>query len=216
MTAHQDRQAMSSTATGSSTVSSPATGRVKRWLFGTGLVALGALGLYTAQAFAQRGYGPEGFGPGWRMHNHGMPGPGGMMGQGGWREGRGPGAMRGERFARFCSEDTARWQPVARLFIKTDLRLTEQQSQAFDRLADSLLPALEGVKAQACDNFASRAGAAPDRLQHLSGILKKASTAAEEALGPAQAFYATLSDAQKARVDQMLDRRRGMRGMMPL
>jgi hypothetical protein len=174
------------------------------WFVAGGLVLLAALGLYTANAFAQRGYGPDGWGGGYGWRG----GPGMMEGGPGWRGGHhgGPG-MRGERFTRFCSQDTARWQPVARLFIKTDLRLTDPQSAAFDRLADTLLPAMEGVKAQACDNFVSRAGAAPERLQHLAAVLKKASAAADEAIAPAQAFYATLDDAQKARVDQMLERR---------
>jgi hypothetical protein len=187
------------------TPAAPARGKGRRWLFGAGLVALAALGLYTANAFAQRGYGPEGWGGGgygWRG------GPGMMEGGPGWRGGHhGGGGMRGERFSRFCAQDTARWQPVARLYIKTDLRLTDQQSAAFDRLADTLLPAMEGIKAQVCDNFASRGGPAPERLQHLAAVLKKASAAADEAIAPAQAFYGTLDDAQKARVDQMMERR---------
>jgi LTXXQ motif family protein len=181
----------------------PPKRKAGRWLVAIGLVALGALGLYTAQAFAQRAYepwqgAPRWQGEGWRQ---GM-GPGPWMGE----PGRGFEGRRGARFAALCSSDTQRWQPVVRLYLKTDLRLDASQSAAFDRLADSVLPGLEGVKAEACNNFAGRAGAAPDRLQNLGSVLRKAAAAADEALAPMQSFYASLNEAQKARVDQLIER----------
>lgn len=173
------------------------------WLLLGGLVIAGGVALFAASAFAERGWG-WGSGYGWR--------------HGGMHDGRGDwprGGMRGERFARFCAEDTARWQPVARLFVKTDLRLNEAQSQAFDRLADIALPGFEEVKREACNNFVQRAGAAPDRVQHLASVLRKAADATERAIEPARAFYSGLDDAQKARVDRALERgQRWQRGMM--
>ncbi len=162
----------------------------KFWLAG-GLVALGVLsaGAVSAQWGAPRGEH-------WGGGSYG----GGPRGEG----------MRMARFQQFCRNDTARYQPVARLFVKADLKLNKEQEAAFDTLADTLLPALEGVKSEACNNFAVRAGTAPDQLRHMAAVLRKAADAAENAVEPANQFYAKLDDGQKARVEELTERRRGM------
>lgn len=130
----------------------------------------------------------------------------------GWRH-DGPGGPMGRqaRFERFCANDTARYQPVVRAFAKADLRLNDQQSKDFDGLADQVLPALEDVKKEACNNFVSRGGTAPDKLAHLAAVLRKAADAAEKAVGPVKSFYATLTPEQQTRIDELADRRPGGR-----
>lgn len=173
--------------------------RRRSWMLVGAAATVGLVLVGIGSAYADRGWGGQGWG------GPGSGGPGG-----GWREGR---MMdRGARFQRFCSTDTARWQPVARLYVKTDLRLTTEQGASFDRLADQVLPALEDVKREACASFAVRAGTAPERLRALADVLKKAADVADKAVEPAQAFYSGLDDAQKARVEDVMNRRRGMMG----
>jgi hypothetical protein len=180
--------------TGTSAARAPASFlRRRSWMLVGAAATVGLVLVGIGSAYADRGWGGQG---GWR--------------EGGWREGR---MMdRGARFQRFCSTDTARWQPVARLYVKTDLRLSTEQSVSFDRLADQVLPALEDVKREACSSFAARAGTAPERLRALADVLKKAADVADKAVEPAQAFYTSLDDAQKARVEEVMARRRGMMG----
>ena len=141
-----------------------------------------------------------------------------QYGQGGWQRG-GPGGWdrggpsmgmsRGARFERFCANETARYQPVARAFVKADLRLSGAQSTEFDKLADVLMPAMEALKAEACNNFATRTAPPPEKLEKLAAMLRKAADAAEQSVGPAKTFYAQLDDKQKARIDEVMERRRG-------
>lgn len=140
--------------------------------------------------------------------------------RGGWREGwrggdrdRDPrmGGPRFERFARFCGFDTARFHPVVRAYAKADLRLNDAQAKDFDALADQVLPALEGVKREACTNIAQISDKAPEKLAQLSSVLRKAADAAEKAVDPARKFYASLDATQQARVDELTERRGGRR-----
>jgi LTXXQ motif family protein len=168
----------------------------KFWLAG-GLLAIGVLsaGAVSAQWGAPRG-------------DHWGASP----------RGEGMRAERMARFQQFCRNDTARYQPVARLFVKADLKLNKEQEAAFDALADTLFPSLEGVKSEACNNFVERAGTAPEKLRRMAAVLRKAADAAEKAVEPANQFYAKLDDDQKARVEELTERRRGMGGpgtMMP-
>lgn len=142
------------------------------------------------------------YGPGW-----GRGGPG-------WEHRGGQGMMRGERgerFARFCSVETGRYAPVARAWIKADLNLNGAQSGELDKLADVLLPAMEMVKQEACNNFSARSAPAPEKLEKLAAVLRKAADAAEKSVGPAKSFYAQLDEKQRARVEEVMERR-GRRG----
>ncbi|HRJ70548.1 MAG TPA: Spy/CpxP family protein refolding chaperone [Beijerinckiaceae bacterium] len=166
---------------------------------GAGLVLAGV----TAVS-AQYGPGWSG-GPGWGRGGPGWEGHG-------WH--RGGGMMeRGARFARFCSSEPQRYAPVARAWVKADLNLNAGQSAEFDKLADVLLPALEQVKQEACNNFSARSAPAPEKLEKLAAVLRKAADAAEKSVAPAKTFYAQLDEKQKARVEEMTERRgRGHHG----
>lgn len=134
---------------------------------------------------------------------------------GGWRDGRGYDGHgmhrhrgdRGMRMARFCSFETARYAPVARAWVKADLRLDTTQSTQFDQLADLVMPGLEDLKKEVCADMAARGAPTPEKLRDLSENLRRAADLAEKALPPAQQFYASLNQEQKARVDQFMERR---------
>lgn len=115
---------------------------------------------------------------------------------------------RADRLARFCERDVLRYAPVARAFVKADLRLQEPQGAAFDTLADTVLPGLESLKREVCSDFVSRTAPAPERLKELADNLRRAADLAERAVAPAEAFYATLDETQKQRLEQLTDRGR--------
>lgn len=120
---------------------------------------------------------------------------------------------RGARFAAFCNRDTARFAPVVRAFAKADLRLDGPQAAAFDELADVLLPGLEDLKREACNDFATRGASAPERLKELAANLRAAADLAERSLPSAERFYTSLDENQKRRVDTLAERRgRGSHG----
>jgi hypothetical protein len=169
--------------------------RSRGLIWGLGLVAAVAGIGYAAAQMSGGGWRDGG---GWREHRGWGGGHHGMMG----------GMDRRERFAQFCGNDTARYHPVVRAFAKADLRLNDSQSKEFDALVDTVLPALEGVKREACNNFVSMTGAPPERLAQVAGVLRKAADAAEKATEPTKKFYASLDDTQKARVNELMERRR--------
>jgi hypothetical protein len=115
---------------------------------------------------------------------------------------------RADRLARFCERDVLRYAPVARAFVKADLRLQEPQGAAFDALADTVLPGLESLKREVCGDFVSRTAPAPERLKDLADNLRRAADLAERAVAPAEACYATLDETQKQRLEQLTDRGR--------
>ncbi len=154
--------------------------RRSTWVVG-GVAAVGLLAAGAVQAQWERG-------PGWRQQH-------GEMGRGG--------PDRGARFARFCANDAERFAPVARAYVKADLRLDARQSGEFDRLADIVLPGLTELKRKVCDDFARRGAPTPERLAQLAESLRRAADLAQSAIEPARGFYATLDEAQKARVDAL-------------
>jgi len=126
----------------------------------------------------------------------------------GWRaRHHGPGYERGARFQRFCGNDTERFHPVVRAYVKADLRLDAGQGAQFDKLADQILPGLEALKREVCDDFTSRGGPTPERLAEFAGNLRQAADLAQSAVEPTRAFYASLDERQKARVDELAQRR---------
>jgi hypothetical protein len=152
-----------------------------------GLAGFGLLTASAVHAQWDRGFG-------WRGHQGGM----GME-----RDGRFGGRERGARFSRFCASDAERFAPVARVYVKADLRLNAEQSGELDRLADVVLPGLVDLKREVCNDFATRGAPTPDRLAELADNLRKAADLAQSAVEPAQRFYGTLDAGQKARVDQL-------------
>lgn len=139
-------------------------------------------------------------------------GPG--FGPRGWHHGHGMGPDRAARFARFCGDDQERYHTVVRALVKADLRLNAGQQAEFDKIVDSLLPLLQDVKREACNNFTAQAGPAPEKLAHLAAVLRKAADAAEKMVEPTRQFYGNLDATQKARVDEVAARRRGPMGPM--
>jgi hypothetical protein len=69
---------------------------------------------------------------------------------------------------------------------------------------------MEQIKQEVCGNFGPNAAkvTAPEKLEKLAASLRKAADAAEKAVGPAKSFYAQLDDKQKARVEEVSERRR--------
>lgn len=144
---------------------------------------------------------------------------------GGWRDGwhhRGAGHERSHRegrfedrrarLERFCANDNFRYHTVVRAFAKADLRLNDTQAREFDHLVDLVVPALEEIKREACNNFVSaRGGPTPEKVAHLASVLRKAADAAERAVEPTRKFYASLNEQQQARVDELAERRRARR-----
>jgi hypothetical protein len=127
--------------------------------------------------------------------------------RGGWHSQSHGRFERGARFERWCGNDTARYHPVVRAFVRADLRLSDAQGSEFDRLADLVLPGLEEVKREVCNDFTARQGPAPERLARLAAALRKAADTAEKAVEPSRAFYGSLNEQQKQRADQLIERR---------
>jgi hypothetical protein len=134
--------------------------------------------------------GGDGYGPRWHGRGMGGGGRGGMQ--------------------RMCERDPLKFEGVARAFLKADLDLTPAQNAELDKLASGLVPALKELRDEACNNFASQGAATvPDRLEKFAKVLRKAADTAEKTVVPAKSFYATLDDKQKARVEELSNRRPG-------
>jgi hypothetical protein len=167
---------------------------MSKWLLaGATILTIGA-GIGVAD-WARHG---DGYGPRW--HGRGM----------------GPGRQGG--IQRLCERDPLKFEGVARAFIKADLDLTPAQNTELDKLASGLVPALKALRDEACNDFAARGTmTAPERLEKFAKVLRKAADTAENTVAPAKSFYATLDDKQKARVEELSNRRhrfggRGGRG----
>lgn len=132
-----------------------------------------------------------------------------------WARGRdhgyGPGWRGPDRQARMqhmCERDPLRFEGVARAFLKADLDLKPEQNAELDKLAAVLVPALKEVRDEVCNNFAAAGNAtAPVKVERLAAALRKAADAAEKVVPPTKSFYAALDDKQKARVDELSERR---------
>lgn len=124
-------------------------------------------------------------------------GRGGMMGH-----------ERGAGMQRMCERDPLKFEGVARAFLKADLDLTPAQNAELDKLATGLVPALKELRDEVCNNFAVRGNAsAPERLEKFASVLRKAADTAEKTVQPTKSFYATLDEKQKARVEELSNRR---------
>ena len=59
-----------------------------------------------------------------------------------------------------------------------------------------------------CNDFAAQGKlTAPERLEKFAKVLRKAADTAEKTVDPAKSFYASLDDKQKARVEELSNRR---------
>lgn len=162
-----------------------------KWLLAGGAVLAIGVGV----SMAEWGHGPRwGSGGPHRM----MGGSGGSGGPGG------PGGL--------CARDPLRFEGVARAYLKADLDLKPEQNAEMEKLAAILVPALKDLRDEVCNNFAGKSAPAPERLERLALILRKAADAADKSVPPTKSFYASLDERQKARVDELSNRRHGMRG----
>lgn len=133
----------------------------------------------------------------------------GSYGSGYDRRGDSP-RIRGEGgLQRMCEQDPLKFEGVVRAFVKADLDLKAEQNAELDKLATTLVPALKELRDEVCNNFAQRGSTltSPERLERFAAILRKAADTADKTVAPAKSFYATLDDKQKARVDEMVNRR---------
>jgi len=133
---------------------------------------------------------------------------------GGWGRGGHGGQRGGARIERFCKAEINRFQPVMRAYLKADLNLNAGQSAEFDKLADNMAASVVAMQTEVCGSFGPNAAkiTPPERLEKLAITLRKAADSAQNAVAPAKSFYATLDDAQKQKIDQRMERRRGMMG----
>ncbi|KAF0231084.1 MAG: hypothetical protein FD175_953 [Beijerinckiaceae bacterium] len=129
-------------------------------------------------------------------------------GDGGRWHGRGMMQDRGAGMQRMCERDPLKFEGVARAFLKADLDLTPAQNTELDKLATGLVPALKELRDEVCNNFAgSGTTTAPDRLEKFARVLRKAADTAEKAVAPAKSFYVSLDDKQKARIEELSNRK---------
>lgn len=128
----------------------------------------------------------------------------------GWQgRGLGPGGQRGAGIQRMCERDPLRFEGVARAYLKADLSLNAAQNAELDKLANGLVPALKDLRDALCNDFANASAnvPAPERLAKFAVLLRKAADTAEKTVQPATSFYATLDEKQKARVEELTNRR---------
>jgi hypothetical protein len=129
----------------------------------------------------------SGYGPRWSQSRSAGPGPG---------------------IGRLCERDPLKFEGVARAFLKADLDLTTTQNAELDKLAAGLVPALKELRDEVCNNFSVRGAAtAPERLEKFASVLRKAADTAEKTVQPAKTFYSALDEKQKARVEELANRR---------
>lgn len=123
-----------------------------------------------------------------------------------WHQGRHAGPAGGVN--RLCERDPLKFEGVARAFIKADLDLTPAQNAELDKLAAGLVPAMKELRDEVCNNFGVRGNAsAPERLEKFAAVLRKAADTAEKSVQPARNFYVALDEKQKARVEELANRR---------
>lgn len=131
---------------------------------------------------------------------------GGMMGEGGMRDhcpmmGGGPGMKKG----RGMMPLTVPMMEGRLAYIKADLGITEAQTAAWNAYADAIRAGrtkMEGVRPDIM-----KARESGDVLQRVDARIKGLETALDnlKALKPTiEALYATLTDAQKAKADELL------------
>ncbi len=130
-------------------------------------------------------------GPGSRWHGRGMGGH-----------------ERAAGMQRMCERDPLKFEGVARAFLKADLDLNAAQNAELDKLAAGLVPALKELRDEVCNNFAAQGTVtAPEKLERFARVLRKAADTAEKTVAPTKSFYAALDEKQKARVEELSNRR---------
>lgn len=132
----------------------------------------------------------------WRGHGH--HGRGDMMG-GGMMEGMGP-------MGHLCGPNRAERLDKAIAFVNNFIKLTPEQTTAWNTLAEALRSGA-GKVGTACDQMreAGRPATLPDKLARMEAMMTTGLEVLREVRPAFDAFYATLDEAQKQQLDDMLD-----------
>jgi len=176
----------------------------------TGVVVVAGLAAATALAFADPpgGFGPGGWGGGYRgagmMAQGGGYGPG-MMGYGGQRGGYGPGATAGAPCEGFGPGAAAGAGPVERSeqrlsFLKNELKITPEQQSAWNAYTEhakaqaATMEAFHAQPAAAAQTPAERSEQRAERMNLRAKQVTAMSAAVKD-------LYAVLTPEQKAVAD---------------
>jgi hypothetical protein len=93
-------------------------------------------------------------------------------------------------------------------FLKTELKITEAQTPAFNAFADVLRANAKAMDEKFAQLHADRdkPASAIERLERRSQMMKQGAEASQKLLDAAKPLYAQLSDEQKATADELLSR----------
>ncbi len=146
------------------------------------------------------------------MMQGGMMG-GGMMGGGMMRQGMMGPMMQGGMMGRDCpmmgmamGEGGGSTHAAGRIaFLKAELGITEKQTAAFEAYAEALKKNMESMKAMRAGMMSNmKSGAAGERLDGRIKAMEGRLASLKEVKPALDTFYATLSDEQKKKADEML------------
>lgn len=165
----------------------------------TGIATFAALALATLSLAATADAQPYGRGPGERGPGSGMMGQGMMMGP----------AMMGRRsFNRMCHPSAAGFAQWRIDRIEQAIKPTDAQRAKFDEFKAASSKAAEALR-NACPTDAPTTMIA--RMEAMEKRLDAMAAAAKTVRPALEAFYATLTDEQKARLDSNSRRSRSWR-----
>ncbi|WP_162914889.1 Spy/CpxP family protein refolding chaperone [Desertibaculum subflavum] len=101
-------------------------------------------------------------------------------------------------------------------FLKTELKITEAQTPAFNAFADVLRAQAKamGERHQQMGGDRDKPANAVERLERRTEMMKQGAEASQKLLDAAKPLYAQLSDEQKAAADELLSRGGGKHRMM--
>lgn len=93
-------------------------------------------------------------------------------------------------------------------FLKTELKITEAQTPAFNAFADVLRANAKamGERFQQMRGDRDKPATAVERLERRTEMMKQGAEASQKLLDAAKPLYAQLSDEQKASADELLTR----------
>ena len=123
------------------------------------------------------------------------------------------GDWRGDKFARFCSDERVERIDYAIEKVRREVNPTEAQLPAWNRLTEAVREGDLEIAAR-CDEFkdAGRAATAPEKLARAEAAMTTGLSIMETVRPALDDFYGTLSDEQKRTVDSMMKHRRHHHG----
>lgn len=154
-----------------------------------GLIASAALALATLSLVATAGAQPSGRGPGEPGSGPGMMGQGMMMG---------PAMMGRGSFNRMCSPAAAGFAEWRIERLERVIKPTDAQRAKFDEFKAASVKAAEAMRSACPTDLPTTV---VGRMQAMEKRLDAMSAAIKTVRPPFEAFYATLTDEQKAQID---------------